>query len=91
MRYKPRYFQILYPLVSLVAVTQRAPIACNATVRMFCHISLKRQEKRNYFPLWEMCFILFIESVLIMRGTLGWCGSSSVENIDEFFFPRLQT
>ena len=32
-----------------------------------------------------MCFILFIESVLIMRGTLGWFGSSSVENINGFF------
>ena len=24
-----------------------------------------------------------------MRGTLGWCGSSSVENIDEFFFSTI--
>ena len=36
-----------------------------------------------------MCFILFIEGVLIMRGTLGRCGSSSVENIDEFFFSTI--
>ena len=42
------FFQIL--LVLLAAVPQ------DVTRRdsMFCHISLKRQEKRNYLSLWEM-------------------------------------
>ena len=44
----------------------------------------KEKEITFHFGTW--CFILFIESVLIMGGTLGRYGSSSVENIDDFFF-----
>ena len=78
MRYKPRYFQILYPLVSLVAVTQRAPLACNATVMMFCHISLEARKKKLPSTLGDVLYSLYRKrphhEIILMN-----------------FFPRLQT
>ena len=47
----------------------------------------KKKEITFHFGRW--CFILFIESVLIMGGTLGRCGSPSVENILWFFFSTI--
>ena len=83
MRYKPQHFQIFQPLVSLVAVsldtTRRAPSACNVLSKI-----LGGKKKEIIIPFGGWCFHLFIESILIMGGTLGQCGSSSVENIDFF-------
>ena len=55
---------------------------------MFSHIYCWRGKKKEItFHFGRWCFILFIESVLIMGGTLGRYGvESSVENIDDFFF-----
>ena len=44
------------------------------------------KEKLITFHFGRGSFNLFIEGVLIIGGTLGRCGSSSVENIDEVFF-----
>ena len=43
----------------------------------------KKREIAFHFGRW--CFNLFIESVLIIGGTLGRYGSTSIENIDDFF------
>ena len=84
MRYKPQHLQIFQPLVSLVAVsldaTRRAPSACNVLSKI-----VGGKKKEIIIPFGRWCFHLFIESILIMGGTLGHCGSSSVENIDFFF------
>ena len=44
----------------------------------------KKREITHHFGRW--CFNVFIESVLIIGGTHGRYGSTSVENIDDFFF-----
>ena len=66
-------------------VTRRVFLACKA---MCCLVIYrwrgKKKEITFHFGRW--CFILFIESVLIMGGTLGRYGTSSVENMDAFFF-----
>ena len=53
---------------------------------VFSHIYCWRGKKKEItFHFGRWCFILFIESVLIMGGTLGRCGSPCVENIYDFF------
>ena len=64
--------------VSLDA-TRRAPSACNVLSEI-----VGGKKKEIIIPYGRWCFYLFIESILIMGGTLGQCGSSSVENIDFF-------
>ena len=63
-------------------VTRRAFLTWKAT---YC-----RRGKKKKFPFYfgRWCFTLFIESVLIMGGTLGRYGASSVKNIYDFLFPR---
>ena len=58
---------------------------------MFSHIVEKARKKKLPFTLGDgaLFFILLIESFLIMGGTLGRYGSTSVENIDDPFFSTI--
>ena len=86
MRYKLRYFQILYLPVSLAAVpqdvTRRVFLACKATCN-YSYIVEEARKKKLPFILGKVLYSAYRKRP--HHGRYPRCGSSSVENIDDFF------